>query len=133
MQQAAGSVGAVGASVIFGALILKLVDFVKYLRNGDANGIITIVTGWVVGFVAIQLILLTDWPDEISFGKETLADLNFGSQVVLSLVATSVAGVLYDIKKAVDNTDTASTPRLTAEAEGARKQGVKAALGVDKP
>ena len=133
MQQAAGSVGAVGASFIFGALILKLVDFVKYLRNGDANGIITIVTGWIVGFVAIQLILLTDWPDEISFGKETLADLNFSSQVVLSLVATSVAGVLYDIKKAVDNTDTASTPRLTTDAEGARKQGVKAVLGVDKP
>ena len=110
MPETADSVGAVGASFIFGALILKLVDFVKYAKAGDVNGIVTIVTGWVVGFVAIQLILQTDWKDEIKLGDETLDQLSFGSQVVLSLVATSVAGVLYDVKKAVDNTDTASTP-----------------------
>ena len=131
MDTMADPVGAVGASFIFGALILKLVDFVKYARNGDVNGLTTIVTGWVVGFVAIKLTLLTDWSDEIKFGAESLKDLGLGSQLVLALVATSVAGLLYDAKKAVDNTDTASIPRMTETAETARKARVKAVLGTD--
>jgi hypothetical protein len=133
MQNAANSVGAVGASFIFGALILKLTDFVKYVRNGDKNGMVTTVTGWAVGLVSIWLILQTDWADEIKFGDEALSSLNTGSKIVLALVATSVAGVLYDVKKAVDNTDTASTPRMTADAETARKEAVTKVLGVTSP
>jgi ABC-type branched-subunit amino acid transport system permease subunit len=123
MDTMADPVGAVGASFIFGALILKLVDFAKYVRHGDANGIVTIVAGWVIGFVAIKLTLATDWSDEIKFGTESLKDLNFGSQLVLAVVATSVAGLLYDVKKAVDNTDSASTPPLIAKAEDSPKGG----------
>ena len=117
MDTMADPLGAVGASFIFGALILKLVDFAKYVRHGNVNGIVTIIAGWVIGFVAIKLTRATDWSDEIKFGTESLKDLNLGSQLVLALVATSVAGVLYDVKKAVDNTDSASTPPLVAKAE----------------
>jgi hypothetical protein len=49
--------------------------------------------------------------------------------LVLALVATSVASYLYDIKKALDNTDTASTPRFTDAAEAARKARIVNVLG----
>jgi EamA domain-containing membrane protein RarD len=128
-QAAAEPVGVVTASLIFGALILKLVDFFKYLKNGDANGIISMVMTWIAGIVAVFLILQTQWADEIKLGAESLDKLNFGSKLVLGLVASAIASYLYDVKKAVDNTDTASTPRMTAEAEENRVARVRAVLG----
>jgi hypothetical protein len=121
-------VGALTASLIFGALILKLVDFLKYLRNADWNGVVTLLLGWVAGVVAIQMIRLTDWDKEIKIGALSVDQLDFQSQLVLGFVATSVAAVIYDFKKAVDNTDTASTPRLGPDAEKERQDRLQKAL-----
>lgn len=129
MEQVTQPVGVVAASLIFGALVLKLVDFLKYLRTRDANGLLTLFLGWVAGVSAIQLIRLTQWDDEIKIGAESLETLSFWSQLVLGFVATSVAAVIYDFKKALDNTDTASTPRLTSAAESERKARITKTLG----
>jgi ABC-type branched-subunit amino acid transport system permease subunit len=129
MDPVAEPVGALTASLVFGALVLKLVDLVKYVRNGDWNGVLTLVLGLVAGIVAVQVMLLTQWGDEIRIGNETLDKLTFASQVVLGLVATSVAAVIYDFKKALDNTDSASTPVLQGgEMERERRERVEAAL-----
>jgi len=128
MEQVTEPVGAVAASFIFGALVLKFVDFLKYLKNWDGNGMVTILLGWVAGVAAVQLTRVTDWADEIKIGAETVDKLDFGSQLVLGLVATSVAAVIYDFKKAVDNTDTASTPRLGKDAEQEREARLAKAL-----
>jgi hypothetical protein len=127
----AESVGIVTASLIFGAFILKLVDLVKYFfegLRGDWNGFATLLMTWVVGFIAVILFIRTQWGDEVKLGDQTLADLNTSAQVVFALAAPSIAALLYDAKKAVDNTDTASTPRLTSGAEANRKATVAAAL-----
>jgi hypothetical protein len=110
-------VGAVAASFIFGALVLKLMDFIKYARQSDWNGVFTLLIGWGVGVFAIWVIRLTEWDKEIKIGAQSLDELDWKSTVVLGFVATSVAAVVYDFKKAVDNTDTASTPRLGNDAE----------------
>jgi hypothetical protein len=128
MEQMAEPVGAIAASFIFGALVLKLVDLLKYMRNGDGNGVLTLLLGWGAGVLAVQLIRLTEWDDEIKIGAESLDTLTFWSQVVLGFVATSVASVVYDFKKAIDNTETASTPRLTPAAETERKARLAKAL-----
>jgi len=121
-------VGALTASLIFGALILKLVDFLKYLRNADWNGVVTLLLGWVAGVTAIQMIRLTDWDKEIKIGAVSVDKLDFQGQLVLGFVATSVAAVIYDFKKALDGTDTASTPRLGPGAEKDRKDRLEKAL-----
>ena len=121
-------VGALTASLIFGALILKLVDFLKYLRNADWNGVVTLLLGWVAGVTAIQMIRLTDWDKEIKIGAVSVDKLDFQGQLVLGFVATSVAAVIYDFKKALDGTDTASTPRLGPDAEKDRKDRLEKAL-----
>jgi ABC-type branched-subunit amino acid transport system permease subunit len=115
MEQIAEPVGAVAATFIFGALVLKLVDFLKYLKNGDSNGIVTLLLGWAAGVAAVQIISWTQWNDEIKIGDETLNSLSFASQIVLGFVATSVAAVVYDFKKAVDNSDSAKTPNLVGD------------------
>ena len=135
METAAGAdtLGVVSASLIFGAFILKLVDLIKYLFQGfrgDWNGFLTLGLTWLVGFGAVFAFIQTAWGDEVKLGDQTLEDLNFWGKAVFALAAPSVAALLYDAKKAVDKTDTASTPRLTGDAEKARQAGVAAALNV---
>lgn len=122
----AGGVGPITASLIFGAFILKVVDFIKYVTDGfrddgDWNGAVTLLLTWVVGFIAVMLFIETEWGDEIKLGEQTLDQLNWQAKVVFALAAPSIAALLYDAKKAVDNTDSASTPRLGNKAEGERK------------
>jgi hypothetical protein len=130
----AGDVGIVTASLIFGAFILKLVDLVKYfvegMRNHNWNGFATLLLTWGVGFVAVMLFIETQWGDEVRLGDQTLDQLNTSAKIVFALAAPSIAALLYDAKKAVDNTDTASTPRITQDAERSRKAQVASALGL---
>lgn len=121
-------VGAVAATFIFAALVLKLMDFVKYLRQTDWNGVVTLLLGWVVGVLSIWAIGITEWDKEIKIGAQSLDKLDWKAEIILGFVATSVAAVLYDFKKAVDNTDTASTPRLGTDAEADRLGRLEKAL-----
>jgi hypothetical protein len=123
--QASGAGDALTAAVLFGAFVLKLVDFIKSAAAGDRNGLATIVIGWAAGIVAVFVFTLTQWADEVRIGDETLQDLTGPSKIVLGLVATSVAAYFYDVKKALDRTDTASTPRLLAADEKERKRRVE--------
>jgi ribosomal protein L7/L12 len=130
-------VGALSGSLLLGALILKLTDLVKHVREafrGDPNGLITLLLTWVVGFIAVQVTIeWTQWGDEINIGQQTLDQLDTGSKIVLGLIAPAVGAVLYDAKKAIDNTDTASTPRMTDDAETVRKAMLNASMTPPPP
>jgi hypothetical protein len=116
-----GAATALSATILFGALVLKLLDFVKSCVQRDKNGVVTILTGWVAGVLAVLAFARTEFADELRVGDQALASLGVGSQIVFGLVATSVAGYLYDLKKAIDNSDTASTPKMLREDENKRK------------
>jgi hypothetical protein len=115
MESVAEPVGAIAASLVFGAVVLKLLDFFKYVLNGDLNGIVTLLLGWVAGVVAVLLFLQTQWADEITIGSQALDSLDFWSKAVFGFATSSVAGVLYDFKKAVDDSDTAVKPKLLGQ------------------
>jgi hypothetical protein len=123
------SLGVISASVLLGAFTLKLVDFIKYLKNGDANGLLSLGLTWIAGFVAVQVFVETQWGDEVMMGRHSLDQLDTVSKIVLGLVVPTVASLLYDAKKAVDRTDSASTPRLTREAEVERQARLARAFG----
>jgi len=108
----AGSVGVLTASIVLGAFILKLVDLIKYVTAGQARSAFTLLLMWAVGFAAVQFFIETQWGDEVTVGNETLDQLSTWSKVVFGLAAPSLAALLYDAKKAVDDTDSAKTPRL---------------------
>lgn len=137
-------------TLIMGALALKALDFIKYLwalirlhifdgkteRGSDWkvavseawNGLITLLLGCAAGIGVVFLMANTTWSDEISLGGTTLKNLPSTSLVVLGLVITAIAGLLFDAKKAVDGTDSASTPKLMREADKKRRDFVRSKL-----
>lgn len=93
-------------------LTLKLVDFIRYLRAGDINGVTTQLAAWLAGVLVVFLVAQTAWAAGIAVGDMRLSTLGLWSQVFVGLTASSGAGFLNDIRKAVDNTTTAAIPRL---------------------
>ena len=114
------SVGVITGSLLLGAFILKVIDLLKYVIKWDLNGIVTLGLTWIVGFVAVQVFIETQWGDEVKIGDETLDQLNTVSKIVFGLVAPAVAALLYDAKKAVDNDDSAKSPRLMPDRQKPR-------------
>jgi hypothetical protein len=99
-------------TVAMGVLILKMVDFLRYVRAGDPNGIFTQLTSWVAGVIVVLLVAQTDWADGIAVGDMNLGTLGFWSLVFYGLSAGSGASLVKDSLKAVDNSNSAAIPTL---------------------
>ena len=128
---------AITATAILGALSLKATDFAKFAlslrlkdsRNDGINGLLTLVLGALLGVVVVIVVARTQWGDEITVGSTTLDKVSGGSLFVLGLVISSFAGTLTDFKKAIDKSDTASTPAITQAAEKSRRANMAAYFG----
>lgn len=95
------------------ALILKLIDFARYGRAGDSNGVLTQLCAWVAGVLVILLVAQTAWADGIEVGDQPMSRLGFWSLVFVGLTAASTASVVKDIGyKALDNSNSAAIPTL---------------------
>ncbi len=100
---------------LLGALVYKFVDFLKFVKAKEWNSAGTQLIAWLAGILAITLFANSDFSAGIEFGERSLGSLNFVSQVILGLSATSLFSAFYDVKRAIDNTDSAKTPALIAE------------------
>ena len=96
----------------FVALVITTINFLRHLRGRDLAGAATVASAWVAGIVAVMLAAQTDFASGIEVGDRTLEGLNVWSQVFVGLSAASIASFVVDVKKAVDNTDTAVKPSL---------------------
>ena len=115
------------ASLVLGALIYKITDVVKYIRalfgheqktrEDGKNGLVSLLISAVAGVVTVFIFRETQWASEITVGQRSLSDLSSFSMVIFGLVVTSLASTLYDLKKAVDNSDSAATPRVIEQPE----------------
>lgn len=94
------------------ALILKLLDFFRYLRAGDVNGVITQLAVWFAGVIVVLLVAQTDWADGIKVGDMSLASLNIWSLIFFGLTVGSVASAFKDTLKAVDHDNSTMMPVL---------------------
>ncbi len=99
-------------AVFMVALVWKLVDLVKYVRNGDVNAALTQLTTYAAGVGVAFLFAATQWADGIMIGDAALSSLSGASLVVAGLALASTGSALYDFKKARDNSDSAATPKL---------------------
>jgi hypothetical protein len=132
-------------TLLMAVLAYKAIDFVKYIvalfgararsvggekpkeaRAEALNGLITLVLGGAVGIGVVMLMAHTLWSNQIKIGAFSLQALSAVDQVVLGLVITSVAAALFDVKKAIDGTETASTPKLLTGPDRARHEYVAA-------
>ncbi len=96
------------------ALILKLIDFSRYARNGDINGVVTQSATWAAGVLVVILVAQTNWAATIQLGGKPLSELGIWSLVFAGLSAGSVASVGKDTLKSIDNHNSSAIPTLLA-------------------
>ena len=94
------------------ALAGKIVSFIKYLVARDWNAVATQAAVWIAGIVVVLLAAQSEIAD-ITIGDQALSALDFASQVLVGLGLGSAFSFAYDVKSAVDNTDSAAEPPLT--------------------
>lgn len=94
------------------ALAAKAVDWLKYIKDKNTNGTLTQLFVWVVGVGVIFLLANTDFAGGVVVGGKALSILGWESLLLIGLTLGSWASVGFDIKKAIDNTDSAATPQL---------------------
>ena len=95
-----------------GTLVFTFVNFLKYARNKDINGVVTQGVAWVAGIAGVAIAAHTQFAGSINFGSLPLNKMNFVTQIFIGLIATSILSTVNEVKKAVDNTDSAAQPPL---------------------
>lgn len=96
------------------SLVVAIINFVKYIKVGNWNGVITQLAVWVAGVIVIFLAAQTTWAEDIGkgvFGK-SLADMDGWSLLFLGLCVGGLAIVTNEFKKALDAGDSAQKPPL---------------------
>jgi hypothetical protein len=94
------------------ATVKKLVDFVRFLRAGDVNGVITQVAAWAAGFLVVALAAHTPWAAGLVFGGFALSKLGVAAQLLVGVTVGSAASFGKDVVAAVDNSQSAAVPPL---------------------
>lgn len=103
----------VAVLALIGATVYAGLSLVKYVRAGDTNAALTLLTGWVVGVVVVFVCSAAKLTNGFTFNHIALVDLDAGSKILLGVQATSLFAVVpYDFKRAFDRTDSAQQPSL---------------------
>lgn len=95
------------------ALVWKFISVFKDLTGGRPRGAMTQAITWLAGIAAVALAAQADVAENmVVFGTMRLGELDAYSLILAGIALGSTASVSYDIKKAVDQTDSAVEPRL---------------------
>lgn len=78
------------------ATVAKLVDFARYAKAGNYNGIVIQVLAWTGGALVVMLAAHTAWADGIVFGDIVLSRMNIASQVLAGIALGSSASLAHD-------------------------------------
>lgn len=94
------------------ALIVKLIDFLRYAVARDRNGVATQITAWAGGVIVFLLVAQTAWADGIPIGSRPLSRLSVWSLVFAGMTLGSMGSVIKDTLKSVDNHNSSVIPTL---------------------
>ena len=102
------------ALIVLATLATKIIDVLKYLQARDWNGVFTQVSVWAAGVIVIFMAAQAQAFEGVQVPSidQALGLLDFWSLVIVGLSITSLLSTVYDFKKAIDNTDSASVPAL---------------------
>lgn len=94
--------------------INKTVSVIKALFARDANTVVTQAVVWVVGFVGLLLASKAAVTEGFALPgfTEPLGSLDVASVGLLAWILGATGSFAYDLRKAIDNTDSAVEPRL---------------------
>jgi hypothetical protein len=94
------------------ALALKVTSLVKFLAARSFGDVLTQLVAWIAGVGVILIAANADITSDLVVAGNTLGSMNFWSQVLVGLSLGSLGSFAYDVKAAVDNTDTAREPSI---------------------
>jgi hypothetical protein len=108
--------------IVFGALVWKVIDFLRMLFNftSQKSAIITQVTAWVGGVALVVIAAHASVSSSLVLpgADESLKTIDFASQILLGLLISSFASTVVDLKQAFDSTDTATKPSILGTITG---------------
>ena len=112
-NQTGGAITALIATGLMALFVKQALDFVKHLRGGDWNAVITQVAAAVVGFLTVLLFAHSQFGIATIPGLDVpVKDLGVGEMAIAALTLFGIAGFVNDRQAAVDNTRTSATPPL---------------------
>lgn len=94
------------------ALVWKFTDFLKHAAARDLNGVVTQLVAWVAGFVAVVLFAHSAYAGHLVIHGLRFDHVSWVDQLLAGLLIGSAGSASYDVKTALDQTDSAATPRL---------------------
>jgi hypothetical protein len=101
--------------VVVGSLVIAFVNFTRSASGKDWSACATQLLAWAAGIAAVMLAAQTDIADGVAvLGGIPLSTANAWSQVLVGLTAASAGGVFVNLTKALDNSDSATFPKLLA-------------------
>lgn len=91
------------------AIITKFVDFSRYVKNGDKNGALTQIYVWVVSVLTTLAFAKSGLMSDVVLPFSDMPFEQYGliAQILIGLAPGSLGSVVVDLRKAVDNTDSA--------------------------
>lgn len=102
------------AALLVMPLIKKIIDFIRFIRARDIDGVVTQSVAWVVSVLVTVLAAHTDWADGFSVFGKIFSEASWQSHVFLGLLIGSSASLVTDTIKALDNSQSAAIPRLVS-------------------
>ena len=113
--------------VALGSIVYTIVNLVRYARDTDWSSVWSQVLAWLAGIVATLVVAHTALANAFSFSTKDLAQIGFGSQVLVGLAAASTISIVYQFKKAVDTGKNAVVPSLLPNNPGKQASAAEAA------
>jgi hypothetical protein len=95
------------------SLVVKIVDFSKFVSNRLWNDVVTQIVTWGAGIGVTFLLAATDYATKIELGGFAVSDLNALSLVLFGLTISSTGSLAYDFKNAVDTHSSPNSKPLT--------------------
>lgn len=93
-------------------LVFTIINFIRYLVNGDKNGIVTTLSVWIAGVVVVLLTAQTDFAEGIVIADRAMSTYNTASLIFLGLTISSIGVFANEIRGALDNSDSTQKPSL---------------------
>lgn len=99
-------------TIAMALLVISIINFVKYCRARDVNGIVTSLSVWVAGVGVVFLAAQTDFAAGIVIADLPLAVYNAWSLLFIGLSISSMAQFANEIRAAIDTSDSTRKPDL---------------------
>jgi hypothetical protein len=94
-------------------LIAKVTSVLKYLTASEWREAATQAATWIAGIAVVWVASQASATQAFTiWGEITLGSLDIWSVILAGVALASGASVVYDFKKARDNTDSAAEPKL---------------------